>query len=138
MSLVYRYISVSNMITLGKDLKPGTIVKYILAGIYKDENFTYARVAIIPTLKVSLLSESKAREIKCVEKLDQEYTLNIDLIGVINIDSVCAVDNIATTKGSQNLKFVFHIVKDEVLKKIACDAVFGLDAIMVLSFKLFL
>jgi len=113
-------------------------IRYMLVGIYRDENFTYARAAIIPSLRVSFIVESKAEEIKCVEKLDQKYVLKNDLIGIIGIDRICAIDMIVTEKGYQKIKLILNVVKDEILRKIACDAVFGLDAITVLDLPLFL
>jgi hypothetical protein len=108
-------------------------IRYVLVGLYRDENFTYARVAIVPNLKVSLIVESKAREIKCIEKLDQKYYLTSEVLGVIGIDSVCTIDMVATVKGRQRVKLVLNVVKDEVLKKLACEAIFGSDTVLVLN-----
>lgn len=102
-------------------------------GIYSNENFTYARAALIPDLKVSLLSKSKAQEIKCLEILDQEYVLNLNELGAININSICVADIIANFNGRWKLRLVLYIVDDEILRRIACEAVLGMDALQLLE-----
>lgn len=113
-------------------------IKYVLIGVYKNDRFTYARAAVVPTIKISLLSKSRAEEIRCEEKLDQEYTVYVDHVGNIIINTICVVDEIATVKGSQKTKLVFNVVNDDVLKKMACDAILGLDAVIMLNPLLFL
>ncbi|MEM1645049.1 MAG: hypothetical protein QXL96_04120 [Ignisphaera sp.] len=106
---------------------------YILIGIHNNENFTYARAALIPSLKISLLVKSKAQEIKCTEILDHEYTLDLNELGTIKINSLCVADIIAIFDGRRKLRLVLYIVEDNVLRRIACEAILGADALQLLE-----
>lgn len=106
---------------------------YVLIGIYKDDNFTFARALLSPNAKVSLIAKSKADELKCIEYLDRSYTICLDELGCATIDMICSVSKIETIGRSWRLRAIFYLVDDILLRRFGCEAIIGSDIIQLLD-----
>lgn len=111
-------------------------IGYVLIGLYKNENFAYARAALVPNLKISLITESKAQELGCLERLEQKYILSLGSIGLANTEFICSIDSISTVEHRWKIKTVLYVVEDKVLEKLKCEAALGMDFMMLLGHEI--
>ena len=102
---------------------------YTLIGLFKNENFSYGRAVISDNYLTSFVSTRIASELRCRERLDEVFKVELPGIGSVDIDSVCSVDRAVVGGGVIDKPAVFYIVSDEALKKLGCDIILGIDVI---------
>jgi len=100
-----------------------------MLGLFKDDRFEYARALINSKIDVSFISKTIAENLKCVEELEQYFDIYIPAIGTVKTNKICTIDKAILNYSLIELKTIFHVIEDSILRSIQCDAIIGKDTI---------
>lgn len=102
---------------------------YVMLGLFKEDRFEYARALMNSKIDVSFISKTIAENLRCIEELEQYFDIYIPTIGIVKTNKICTVDKAILNYSLIELKTVFHVIEDYILRSIQCDAIIGKDTI---------
>ncbi len=100
---------------------------YVMLGLFKGERFEYARALIDVNISVSVIIETIADALKCSEEVDKYFHIYVPITGFVKTNRVCTIDKAIIDGSLVELKTVFHVVNNNALKPLYCEAILGRD-----------
>uniref|UniRef100_A0A7C5YYD3 Uncharacterized protein n=1 Tax=Ignisphaera aggregans TaxID=334771 RepID=A0A7C5YYD3_9CREN len=107
---------------------------YVMLGLFKEDRFEYARALMNSKIDVSFISKTIAENLRCIEELEQYFDIYIPTIGIVKTNKICTVDKAILNYSLIELKTVFHVIEDYILRSIQCDAIIGKDTIFLVGY----
>jgi hypothetical protein len=102
---------------------------YALVGLFKGDRFSYGRALVSQKHLLSFVSSRIGYELSCRERLEKLFAVDVQGVGRVFVDSICAIDRAVIGGGVIEKTAVFYIVDEPFLRRLECDLVIGLDVI---------